>query len=292
MNEEKLNKEGLKKVWLKIWTLLKLLVGDVDVSGKGDLQTQINNMGRKVEDFFRNVSDGKSLLADAITGKGVPTEASDTFATMAEKISNIKEADDSIDEESLNYRTGYNAGVNATKKGTAGTGDVLVGKTFTNATTVEEAGAMANKGATTVDAGAVTQDDTYTYMNIPAAGYYDENSKLRSANSNLQRVIDLGAGTSFDVTKYSGYQNFTVDNFIVEPISIDSTKYNGRGGFPAGGVTITQYCRCAQTKKYDNGILTAYYTVTGGFRWTYDDSLGDYNLPQTGQMSVHAYLIP
>lgn len=186
MGDEKLDKNGLIKVWLKIWTLIKLIVGDVDIVGKGDLQTQINNMGKRVSECFQSASDGKNLLADAITGKGVPTEANDTFATMAENISNIKEADDSINEESPNYRTGYNAGVAATKKGTAGTGDVLTGKTFTNASSVEAAGAMANKGAVTVDSGPVTQDDTYTYLAVPAAAFYNANSKLRTKNSNIQ----------------------------------------------------------------------------------------------------------
>ncbi len=185
MGDEKLDKNGLIKVWLKIWTLIKLIVGDVDIVDKGDLQTQINNMGKRVSECFQSASDGKNLLADAITGKGVPTEANDTFATMAENISNIKEADDSINEESPNYRTGYNAGVAATKKGTAGTGDVLTGKTFTNASSVEAAGAMANKGAVTVDSGPVTQDDTYTYLAVPAAAFYNANSKLRTKNSNI-----------------------------------------------------------------------------------------------------------
>ncbi len=188
MDDEKLNKNGLIRVWLKIWTLIKLIVGDVDIVGKGDLQTQINNMGKKVNECFQSASDGKNLLADAITGKGVLTEANDTFATMAENISNIKAADDSINEESPNYRTGYNAGVAATKKGTAGTGDVLTGKTFTNASSVEAAGAMANKGAVTVDAGGVTQDDTYTYLAVPAAAFYNANSKLRTKNSNIEKM--------------------------------------------------------------------------------------------------------
>ena len=188
MGDEKLDKNGLIKVWLKIWTLIKLIVGDVDIVDKGDLQTQINNMGKRVSKCFQSASDGKNLLADAITGKGVPTEANDTFATMAENISNIKEADDSINEESPNYRTGYNAGVAATKKGTAGTGDVLTGKTFTNASSVEAAGAMANKGAVTVDSGPVTQDDTYTYLAVPAAAFYNANSKLRTKNSNFAQI--------------------------------------------------------------------------------------------------------
>ena len=263
MEDEKLNKNGLIKVWLKIWTLLKLLVGDVDVTGKGDLQTQINNIDNRVDECFRNASDGKKLIADAVTGKGVPTLVSDTFATMAANIAKIRssarlqgktavlsnvaqtikpdadydglsqvsvpavrgtagtgdvltgktfsgaagiekagtmpengawtgettgngnvpipaghhngqgyvsgagayakgmvDADARTNTDSANYKNGYNAGVTATKKGTAGTGDVLTGKTFTNASSVNAAGAMANKGAVTVDSGPVTQDDT------------------------------------------------------------------------------------------------------------------------------------
>lgn len=288
MEDEKLNKNGLIKVWLKIWTLLKLLVGDVDVTGKGDLQTQINNIDNRVDKCFRNASDGKKLIADAVTGKGVPTLVSDTFATMAANIAKIRssarlqgktavlsnvaqtikpdadydglsqvsvpavrgtagtgdvltgktfsgaagiekagtmpengawtgettgngnvpipaghhngqgyvsgagayakgmvDADARTNTNSANYKNGYNAGVTATKKGTAGTGDVLTGKTFTNASSVEAAGAMANKGAVTVDAGGVTQDDTYTYLAVPAAAFYNANSKLRTKNSNL-----------------------------------------------------------------------------------------------------------
>ena len=30
----------------------------------------------------------------------------------------------------------------------------------------------------------------------------------------MTNVINLGTGTSFDVSSYSGYKNFTIDNFI------------------------------------------------------------------------------
>ena len=87
---EKLNKEGLTKVWLKVWTLVKTLTGEVDVSGKGTLQAQINNLSAKTEQCFQSASDGKTLVANAVTGKGVPTSADDTFATMADNIGKIK----------------------------------------------------------------------------------------------------------------------------------------------------------------------------------------------------------
>ena len=96
----------------------------------------------------------------------------------------VSAADGRVNADSANYKGGYNAGVSATKKGTAGAGDVLSGKTFTNSSNVEAGGTMPNKGNTTQDATA-TQDDTYTYLTVPAAGYYNTASKLRTKNSNL-----------------------------------------------------------------------------------------------------------
>ncbi len=97
----------------------------------------------------------------------------------------VSDADGRVNTGSTNYRTGYNAGVSATKVGTAGTGDVLAGKTFTNTGSVGASGTMANKGGATVDARAVTQDDTYTYLTVPANGYYNTSSRLKAANGDL-----------------------------------------------------------------------------------------------------------
>lgn len=43
-----------------------------------------------VKEVFQNVSDGKSLIASAITDKGVSTDANDTFAVMADNIGKIE----------------------------------------------------------------------------------------------------------------------------------------------------------------------------------------------------------
>ncbi len=101
----------------------------------------------------------------------------------------VTDADARVNANSANYKGGYNAGVSATKKGTAGAGDVLSGKTFTNGSIVEASGTMANKGSTTQDATA-TQDDTYTYLAVPVAGYYNTASKLRTKNSNLGHTVN------------------------------------------------------------------------------------------------------
>jgi len=101
----------------------------------------------------------------------------------------VSAADGRVNADSANYKGGYNAGVSATKKGTAGAGDVLSGKTFTNSSSVGASGTMPNKGSTTQDATA-TQDDTYTYLTVPVAGYYNTASKLRTKNSNLRHTVN------------------------------------------------------------------------------------------------------
>lgn len=47
------------------------------------------NVQDALDEVFQSVSDGKEDIADAITDKGVPTSASDSFAIMAENIAAI-----------------------------------------------------------------------------------------------------------------------------------------------------------------------------------------------------------
>ncbi|MCI5610172.1 MAG: hypothetical protein MR392_02200 [Roseburia sp.] len=52
-------------------------------------------------------------------------------------------------------------------------------------------GTMVNRAGTTVRAAAVTQDDDNTYFAVPEAAYYDKNSKIATANSNLGSELTL-----------------------------------------------------------------------------------------------------
>lgn len=56
--------------------------------GQTDLKSK--NVQGAVEELFTSVSEGKTLIADAVTGKGVETSASDSFSQMAENIEKIK----------------------------------------------------------------------------------------------------------------------------------------------------------------------------------------------------------
>lgn len=130
-----------------------------------------------IKDTKKSVSDGKSAIASAITEKGVGTAADATFAVMAANIRTVADnkynagynngvayADGRSNPSSTNYKTGYNAGVNATKKGTATAGKVLTGYTFTNGTDVNIPGTMPNKGSLNWSGSNTTKS--------VAAGYY------------------------------------------------------------------------------------------------------------------------
>ena len=60
-------------------------LGDVSA-----LDTTAKTVVPAINELKNSVSDGKTLVANAITEKGVATESTDSFATMAENISNIE----------------------------------------------------------------------------------------------------------------------------------------------------------------------------------------------------------
>jgi hypothetical protein len=56
-----------------------------------DNDTRVTTLETQVSELFQSVSDGKTLVANAITGKGVSTATNATFATMATNISKIQQ---------------------------------------------------------------------------------------------------------------------------------------------------------------------------------------------------------
>ena len=81
--------------------------------------TSINPVQNKIitqalNELFQSVSNGKILIASAITDKGVPTEATDTFATMAGNIREIPSGEYEFPTDVLvfneNFYVGYTKG--------------------------------------------------------------------------------------------------------------------------------------------------------------------------------------
>lgn len=70
------------------WVNAKATAADISYNNT-DSGLTATNVQDAIDEVFQSVSDGKELIADAITDKGVPTSATDTFSTMATNISNI-----------------------------------------------------------------------------------------------------------------------------------------------------------------------------------------------------------
>lgn len=94
------------------------IVDDVNANFQ-DVNGAISTLNGNVNNLFQSVSNGKSVIAEAITDKGVATSASDSYSTMASNIRAIPSGGGSGTDP--NY-------VN-TSDGTATAIDILLGKT-------------------------------------------------------------------------------------------------------------------------------------------------------------------
>lgn len=132
---------------------------------------ELNAIGAEVNEAKKSASDGKTLIAAAITAKKVAAAASDTFATLASKIGQI-----------------------VLGSGNAAKADVLAGKTFTNDDGVEYTGTMTDNSGTTKSATpSLDANNSRLQFTIPATAKYSTASKLYAAYSTIRTLIGLTA---------------------------------------------------------------------------------------------------
>lgn len=76
------------------------------------------------------------------------------------------------------------------------------------------------------------------------------------SSSGYDQSVDVSV--SFDVTRYNGYENFTADNFIVEPANLlVYVTYNGTyGGASDSNPRTSDSETIGLSKVYSDGILT------------------------------------
>ena len=330
MSNNKLNKDGVKAFWDRVFVLIKKITGDVDVKNKGTLQEQVNEVSTRVEECFTSVSNGKKAVANAITGKGISTAENAEFATMAENIGKIKSTpklqsksttlNTGTTSVTMKPDTGYDGLSQATasivlqeKSVTLGTSaqnitpdsgkllskvsvpavpgnesltNVLAGKTFSSETAgVGKTGKMANKAGTTVKASAVSQDDNNTYLTIPAAGYYDEKSKVYTENSNLVNInnyglpfciqsISMSHNASSDDTRHT-YAPVTITIKWLRDCTVSGVTYSGSTAQPGGGLTlgnINGFHAKDSTTSFTGSVDSAYSAGSCGITYDYSNA--------------------
>ncbi|MDE7028862.1 MAG: hypothetical protein K2P63_02660 [Lachnospiraceae bacterium] len=158
-------------------TSIKQLIGN-EVALKNQLDSCIGNVegdkpqftdGIKSEDVVSAInevfllgSEKKAQLAANLTAMGIQVSASDTWDVLLDKILDMTDtSNDTVTAPAL-----------------------LEGYTAHDATGGQIEGEMPEMAAVTVDAVSTTQDNDYTYLGLPG-GHYDENSKVRTKNSNM-----------------------------------------------------------------------------------------------------------
>ena len=167
---------------------------------------------------------------------------------------------------------------------------IYTGKLYrcTTAVTVAGAWSASHWTATTVSAELATTNSNLMVNGTPfiwdiqqgKAGYNTDPARGADTFHPFQACFDLGTGTSFDVSKYQDYKNFSLDNFAVTGNSsvseswVDYCTVSNLEGVafshsPSGGLT--------QNYNADTGVLIAYvYTSEYG---------------HTATKAVHVYLI-
>ena len=80
-----------------------------------------------------------------------------------------------------------------------------------------------------------------------------------------KKVIDLGVGTSFNLSTYAGYEKFTADNFVIQGTSSAGTDYTYYSTVSnLEGVAFPHHPRAWINKSYNSatGVLSCYLVAS------------------------------
>ena len=121
---------------------------------------ELNEIGTEINEVKKSVSDGKALVAAAITAKRVATAATATFKEMAANIGRI-----------------------VLGSGNAQPADVLAGKTATNDSGVEFMGTMPERAGEQIPASQVTRSGNAIVMKSSGNGHINENTAISADQS-------------------------------------------------------------------------------------------------------------
>lgn len=145
------------------------------------LASTVSSLSSEMASVKKSVSDGKALVASAITAKRVETASDATFAQMAANINSI-----------------------TLGSGNATVGQVLSGATFTNNDGVEYTGTMPNMGSV---ACTITPSESAQSYTVPS-GYHNGSGKV-----SVSAISKTYVGTG--VTKITSNTSLSVSGSTV-----------------------------------------------------------------------------
>jgi len=200
------------------------------------LDAKVKILEDEVTETKKSVSDGKTLLAAAITAKRVAAAATDTFAQLAAKIGQI-----------------------ILGSGNATAADVLASKTFTNSTGVEQIGTMVNRGAVSQ---ALNAGGSYT---VPS-GYHNGGgtvtaNSLASQTSATAIASQILSGITAWVNGIKITGSMSNQGAVSQSLTINGT-YTVPAGYHNGSGKVTQSITTKGAATYTPG--TAAQVIAGG----------------------------
>lgn len=110
-------------------------------------------------------------------------------------------------------------------------------------------------------------------------------------------IVDLGTGSTFDVSEYAGYSSFTLENFIVSVERFTATGTAGiGGGLVRNGGSVSANSTPTINKNYDSSTGKLTVSASGTSASQRKDVSGDGTQYMTGTVNVgsfvyHAYLL-
>ena len=195
------------------------------------------NVQGAIDELFTSASDGKELIADAIAGKGVPTSAEDTYATMAENIGKIETGIDISDATLTNaselkkdivaYSKDGQRIVGSLGQGTVSNpsisvstaGKITASTSYTSgiigSSTKSSTYQLSTQAGTTITPGASRKTAVSTGKYTTGTVYLDGDSDLKA--SNIKSGVNI-FGVNGECAEYKLVTK-PVTRLVLEPIS-------------------------------------------------------------------------
>lgn len=117
-------------------------------------------------------------------------------------------------------------------------------------------GSMLDKSGTTVTAGSVTQDSSYTYFGVPSSGYYSTGSKLRALNSNLAGNIIKPSSSEIASGSQSKSKSFAAEIGKYYLVMCGHLANTGSSSYM--GLSVTQGGTIVSQIKWKSGVNSSW----------------------------------
>lgn len=235
-----------------------------------------DNVQDAIDELFTSASNGKELIADAIAGKGVPTSANDTYATMAGNIEKIETGID-ISDATLTAASELKKDIVAYSKtgkrivgnlgnGSVGAPSISISVTENNskaeikATTSYTSGIIGTNSTSSVKSLNVQQGTTITpgtsEITAVTTGKYTTGPVYVAGDSNLNGNYIKRGVSIFGVSGFYDYNQVWVNNMFTQigTGSSQTLRINLNKSF-SGSEGIRGFIKFSLQDTYETGVV-------------------------------------